>query len=152
MRVVTDGTHERFRIERMPFNLSQCLLPAACHFHIRHLHILYGLEQIEPFFRRTDTLSGAFNIIPFEQGGNDGCPCGRCTDSGILYGLFRLFIGNLLSTSLHGTQQGRFRVERLGQGLLLHQSPTHDGKGFPFGKYSHTDFPFQFVSVSFLPP
>ncbi len=47
---------------------------------------------------------------------------------------FGLFVRDVFPAGLHRRQQRGLRVQRLGQGLLLRQSMSHDRNGLVFGK------------------
>ena len=56
-RIADDGVHECRGFKSVPFNLQQCVFPAACHAYIRHEHILHGIVQCQTFVGRHDALT-----------------------------------------------------------------------------------------------
>ena len=132
--IVPDGRHERLRVERMPFYLRQGVFPASGQGHIRHQHVLHGSVEEESLFRRHEAFPVPFDIVPLEQGGDDGGSRGRRAYSQFLDGFTRLSVGDVLSAGFHGRQQRGFGVERFGHGLLLHQSVARYQDSVPFGK------------------
>ncbi len=139
-------------LEGMPLYLRQGLLPASGQFHVRHAHVLHRLIDIHPFFGREDALAGADDIVTFDKGGNDGGTGGRCAYTQILDGLLCLFVRDVFPAGLHRRQQGGFRVQRLGHGLLLCQPVSHDRNGLAFGKLRRSTVTFRLVLLPVLLP
>ena len=132
--IVPDGRHERLRVERVPLYLRQGVLPASSQGDIRHQHVLHRPVEEKSLFRGHEAFPVPFDIVPLEQSGDDGCPCGGRSYSNILDGLTRLSAGDVLSAGLHGRQQRGFGVERLGHGLFLHQPVARYRDLVPFGE------------------
>ena len=134
----------------MSLYLQQGLLPASRQFHISHAHPLHRLVDIHTFLGRDDALAGTGDIVTPHQGGDDGGTGGRCAYTQILDGLLRLLIRDVFSASLHCCQQGGFRVQRFGQGLLLRQPMSHDRNGLAFGKLRGPVVAFRFILLLVL--
>ena len=132
--IVPDGRHERFRVERMPFYLRQGVFPASGQGHVRHQHVFHGSVEEKSLFRGHEAFPVPLDIVPLEQGGDDGGSRGGRADPQILDGFTRLSVGDVLSAGLHGRKQRGFGIERLGHGLLLHQSVARYRDSVPYGK------------------
>ena len=150
--VIPDGLHEGFRAEGMPLYLRQGLFPAAGQFHVRHAHVLHRLVEIHPLFGRDDALAGTGDIVAFDQGGDDGGTGGGCAYTRILDGFLCLFVRDVFPAGLHRRQQGGFRVQRLGQGLLLRQPVPRDRDGLASGELRRSPVTFQPVFLPVLLP
>ena len=134
----------------MSLYLQQGLLPASRQFHIGHTHPLHRLVDIHPFLGRDDALAGTGDIVTPHQGGDDGGTGGRRAYAQVPDGLLRLFVRDVFSAGLHCRQQGGFRVQRFGQGLLLRQPMPHDRNGLAFGKLCGPMVSFRLVLLLVL--
>ncbi len=125
-RIADDGVHECRGFKSVPFNLQQCVFPAACHAYIRHEHILHGIVQSQSLVSGHDALAGTTYVVTFNQSGDNGRTGGGCADAYVADSLARLLIGDILAARFHCGKEGGLGVQRARHGLPLRQPvPRH---------------------------
>ena len=114
----------------MPLDLHERLFPAAGQLHVCHAHFFDGFIDGQPLVGRHESLSRTLDVLPLEEGCDDGRTGRRSADAQFLHRLARLLVRQFLAAALHGREQGGFRVERLGHGLFLCKTVPRYGNGF----------------------
>ena len=114
-----DALREFFGWHLSRFYGCKSQFPRSRHLRIGNLLILDYLIDRQALVRRTDGLLFPADLITEYQCFDDVGSCGRCADTALSHRLALVCFFNLLACILHGRQQGCFRIERLGFGLML---------------------------------